>query len=112
MTERPVDSGSPHENRDITDDEIHLRLKALGAKTPFTTMIVDACHSATITRDAFGESSRGVRADTRPAAELPPSPIPKEAARSVGGAGGDRGPSGWMPLADSSMVIHSRSPGE
>jgi hypothetical protein len=102
----PTDSeGWSGVNRDITDDEIHLRLKALGTKTSFTTMIVDACHSATITRDAFGESSRGVRADTRPVAELPPSPIPKEATRSVGGAGGDRGPSGWMPLADQYVLI-------
>jgi hypothetical protein len=102
----PTDSeGWSGVNRDITDDEIHLRLKALGEKTSYTTMIVDACHSATITRDAFGEMSRGVRADTRPVSELPPSPIPKESTRSVGGAGGDRGPSGWMPLADQYVLI-------
>ena len=102
----PTDSeGWSGVNRDITDDEIHLRLRALGEKTSYTTIIVDACHSATITRDAFGEMSRGVRADTRPVSELPPSPIPKEATRSVGGAGGDRGPSGWMPLADQYVLI-------
>jgi len=102
----PTDSeGWSGVNRDITDDEIHLRLKALGAKTSFTTLIVDACHSGTITRDAFGEASRGVPADRRPISELPPSPIPKEATRSVGGAAGERGPSGWMPLADQYVLI-------
>ena len=100
----PVDSeGWSGVNRDITDDEIHLRLMALGAKTDFTTLIVDACHSATITRDAFGVMSRGVQADTRPISELPPSPIPAAASRSAGA--GDRGPSGWMPLADKYVLI-------
>ena len=100
----PVDSeGWSGMNRDITDDEIHLRLIALGARTSFTTMIVDACHSATITRDAFGVLSRGVQADTRPVSELPPSPIPADASRSAGA--GDRGPSGWMPLADRYVLI-------
>jgi hypothetical protein len=92
-------------NRDITDDEIHLRLVALGAKTSYTTMIVDACHSATITRDAFGVMSRGVPADTRPVSELPPSPIPKSATRSGSGEPREMGPSGWMPLADQYVLI-------
>jgi len=100
----PVDSeGWSGMNRDITDDELHLRLLALGAKTAFTTLIVDACHSATISRDAFGVMSRGVPADTRPVSELPPSPIPAAAIRSAGA--GDRGPSGWMPLADKYVLI-------
>lgn len=100
----PVDSeGWSGQNRDITDDEIHLRLLALGAKTDFITLIVDACHSATVSRDAFGVSSRGVPADTRPASDLPPSPIPSASTRSAGV--GDHGPSGWMPLANQYVLI-------
>ena len=101
----PVESeGWSGMNHDITDDEIHLRLIALGAKTAYTTLIVDACHSATITRDAFGEASRSVPADTRPISELPPSPIPA-ASRSAGAPGAGRGPSGWMPLAEQYVLI-------
>jgi hypothetical protein len=99
----PVDSeGWSGDNRDITDDELHLRLAALGRRTSYVTLIVDACHSATITRDAFGVKSRGVRADTRPIDRLPPSPLPAPAAprgaRQVG-------PSGWMPLASQYVLI-------
>jgi hypothetical protein len=102
----PVDSeGWSGMNRDITDDEIHLRLVALGKMTSFITLIVDACHSATITRDAFGVASRGVQADTRPISELPPSPIPGAATRSASGAPRETGPSGWMPLADQYVLI-------
>ena len=100
----PVDSeGWSGMNRDITDDELHLRLIALGARTEFITFIVDACHSATITRDSFGVMSRGVQADKRPVSELPPSPIPAASVRSAGA--GDRGPSGWMPLANQYVLI-------
>ena len=102
----PVESeGWSGMNHDITDDEIHLRLIALGSKTSYTTLIVDACHSGTITRDAFGESSRGVQADTRPASELPPSPIPTSATRSRTAERGAPGPSGWMPLAEQYVLI-------
>ncbi len=43
-------SDTPRE--DILDDEIAERLEALGAKSPFTVMIVDACHSGTLSRSA------------------------------------------------------------
>lgn len=86
---------------DITDDEIHLRLEALAAKTGFITLIFDACHSGTITRDDFGERARSIAADTRPASELPPSPIPDDRQQPLRTAG----PSGWMPLADQYVLI-------
>jgi hypothetical protein len=100
----PVDSeGWQGDNRDITDDEIHLRLQRLGAKTSYTTLIFDCCHSGTITRDSFGAKSRSMPADRRPVHELPPSPIPKEL---WGGARGQaRGPSGWMPLGEKYVLI-------
>ncbi|HEY0777351.1 MAG TPA: caspase family protein, partial [Gemmatirosa sp.] len=108
----PVDSGRDwtaqggenHPNRDITDDEINARLAALADRTRFTTVIVDACHSGTITRDAvgptFGVRSRGIAPDTRPASELPPAP-------AVARGRGDGGPlpSGWAPLADRYVLI-------
>lgn len=57
----PFDSArAPGDNRDITDDEIHLKLEALGAKTSYTTLVFDACHSGTITRDVFGGKARAV----------------------------------------------------
>ena len=72
----PVDSARPPgANRDITDDEIQVVLEALARKTPYTTLIIDACHSGTITRDVFGGKARSVEPDRRPVSELPPSPI-------------------------------------
>jgi hypothetical protein len=91
---------APGENRDITDDEIHLKLAALAAKTPFTTIVVDACHSGTITRDAFGARTRSVEPDLRPASELPPSPIPQGQLMLT-----RSGASGWMPLDDKYVLI-------
>ena len=46
---------------DIYDDELQARLDALGEKTQFTVLVIDACHSATITRDA-ADPTRKVRA--------------------------------------------------
>ena len=98
----PFDSGrAPHENRDISDDEIQLKLEALSAKTSYATLIFDACHSGTITRDVFGEKARGVPADRRSVSELPPSPIPSGLRQAIQAAG----PSGWMPLADKYVLI-------
>ena len=98
----PVDSGrSPHENRDITDDEIHVVLAALAAKTSYVTVVVDACHSGTITRDAFGTKVRGVTADRRAIPELPPSPFPGGLPQTSPRTG----TSSWLPLADSYVLI-------
>jgi hypothetical protein len=48
----PHDSGheDPHENRDITDDELNTRLRQLTAITPYVTVILDSCHSGTALR--------------------------------------------------------------
>ena len=98
----PFDSeGWTGDNRDITDDEIHLRLLKLGERTSFITLIFDSCHSGTITRDIFGASGRSIRADTRPQSELPPSPIPAPIRQAMR----ESGPSGWMPLADQYVLI-------
>ncbi len=95
------------ENRDISDDEIHLKLKALAAKTEFTTIIVDACHSGTITRDAFGGETRSVEPDLRPISELPTSPIPPGPQTLTRSAA-----SGWMPADDSYVLIAGCRDGE
>ena len=98
----PWDSeGGQGDNRDITDDEIHLRLVELAKKTPYTTLIIDACHSGTITRDGFGGKARTMPADRRPVDQLPPSPIPPDKRGAVRG----RGPSGWMPLQDAYVLM-------
>lgn len=97
----PVDTGrAPRENRDITDDEIHQVLEALAAKTPHITVLVDACHSGTVTRDAFGAKTRSVEPDLRPIDELPPSPVPR-----AGQTRGASGASGWLPLGDKYVLI-------
>jgi caspase domain-containing protein len=98
----PFDSGRGADpNRDITDDEIHLRLVKLGAKTPFTTLIFDSCHSGTITRDVFGMKSRSIPPDTRSARDLPPSPIPRELWPELH----ETTPTGWVPTGGSYVLI-------
>jgi hypothetical protein len=98
----PFDAARPaNEVADITDDEIQLRLEALAAKTPYTTLVFDACHSGTITRDDFGARARSVQADDRVATDLPPSPIPPDRRRPARAVG----PSGWMPLTDRYVLI-------
>ena len=49
----PCDSGRlpDHENRDITDDEIHAWLQRLMIRTPYITLIFDCCNSGTILRE-------------------------------------------------------------
>jgi hypothetical protein len=99
----PHDSGRhPHPNRDITDDEIYTWLLGLTGVTPYVTLIFDCCHSGTITRDAFGTNARWVEPDTRPVADLPPSPVAQAHARE---AGRDLGASGWLPLGERYVLI-------
>ena len=101
----PHDSGrAPHENRDIKDDEIYLWLKDLTAKTSNVTLIFDCCHSGTIVRDDFGGAVRRVEPDLRPPDQLPPSPIPVAAHRSLDG-GRDVGPGGWLPLGEKYVLL-------
>ncbi len=97
----PHDSaGWQGQNRDITDDEIALKLEALGARTTFITLIFDCCHSGTITRDTGAPRARSLPPDTRPREELlkfrQPVPIVTR---------GEAGPSGWMPIADKYVMI-------
>jgi hypothetical protein len=99
----PHDSGrSPYPNRDITDDEIYLRLLGLGEKTPHITLIFDCCHSGTISRDPFGANERWVEPDLRPVEELPPSPVAAFLGRGVVR---DSGPSGWLPLSERYVLV-------
>ena len=99
----PHDSGrGAHPNRDITDDEIYLRLLRLTERTPYVTLIFDCCHSGTISRDPFGANARWVEPDERPVEELPPSPVAGEMAPAVRR---DLGPSGWLPLGERYVLI-------
>ncbi|MFN9098074.1 MAG: caspase domain-containing protein [Gemmatimonadaceae bacterium] len=116
----PVDTwgkfGTPEQNLDITDDEIFLWLERLAAKTSAITVIVDACHSGTITRDAEfdvpGFAVRGLPPDSRP--PTVPSPIPPELWPRFGGGAGTRRAeggarrdtaAGWLPLHEQYVLM-------
>jgi hypothetical protein len=100
----PSDSGRGIKpNRDITDDEIYAWLVELTQKTAFVTLIFDSCHSGTVTRDLdFGTGERTVDPDTRPVAELPPSPF---AGKMPSTFEKDLGASEWVPLDDRYVLI-------
>lgn len=55
------DAARPELNLDIVDDELRGYLEQLTAKTEAVTVIVDACHSGTITRGASSALVTGVR---------------------------------------------------
>jgi hypothetical protein len=108
----PYDSGrvigrEVHENRDITDDEIYLKLRSLGQKTGNITLIFDSCNSGTITRDVFGGASRWLPADERELSDLPPSPIPEADWPALCAAVRDAGPSKWLPISNRYVLISS-----
>ena len=82
----PFESGrAPYENRDITDDTINEYLAALHAVTPNILVVIDSCHSGTVTR---GPRSRSVPIDRRPP---PQHPRPWWAVERVASASGPDG---------------------
>ena len=97
----PHDSGRLRgfPNRDITDDEIYDWLLRLSRKTTNVTLIIDSCHSATITRDSFfGSRIRRALKDTRSIEELRDEQeqfdiqrVGREEKKKV------KGPSQWLP---------------
>lgn len=116
----PVDTygafGTPEQNLDITDDEIFLRLEQLTTKTSAITVIVDACHSGTITRsaefDVPGFAVRGLPADTR--LSTTPSPIPpalwprlggRAAADTTSRSASTDAAAGWLPLHEHYVLL-------
>lgn len=62
----PVDSGREERaNRDIFDVEIDQWIQSVNQKTPYVTLIMDCCHSGSVTRDAFSERTRTASDDRR-----------------------------------------------
>ncbi|MCP3959290.1 MAG: caspase family protein [bacterium] len=62
----PADSGrDPKPNRDIPDLEIDRWVQQLNRATPFVTLIMDCCHSGSVTRDPFSENIRAALSDLR-----------------------------------------------
>jgi len=101
----PHDSGyqDPYPNLGIADNEINEWLGRLSEKTRYITLIFDCCHSGTMTRDVFGARTRSVPADTRSLTDMgiePRQPAPKGAVQTR-----NVGPSGWLTLSDSYVVM-------
>ncbi len=96
----PYDSGrAPYPNRDLSDDEIYLWLLELAQRTPYITVIVDACHSGTVLRDGFGLKARRVEPDLRHKNALPESPVDAERLLQALGNQG-KGKSNWLPVSE------------
>lgn len=99
----PVDTDREKQiNTDITDDEINAILEDLAARTPYTTLIFDSCHSATISRGL--EEPRGKERSVAGGKFRMDDPgvagtLQRRSARPP------CGPSGWVPLADSYVLL-------
>jgi hypothetical protein len=93
----PVDRGP--QVPDITDDDINAVLERLARKTAHTTLIFDCCHSGTITRAALPGKVRSIAPGPAKAntGELRAARLTSSSHRW--------GPSGWLPLADSYVLI-------
>lgn len=101
----PYDSGrGGAEVRDITDDEIYSRLLDLTAKTGNITLLFDCCHSGTMSRDVFGDGSRGIERAAADA-KLPPASITPAARAALSGAGGARGTARLVPVEHSYILL-------
>jgi hypothetical protein len=97
----------PRPNRDVTDQEIYLRLHALGQKTANITLVFDCCNSGTISRAILGGTSRGVPPDTRTPEELGREDLTAQQQELVRSAhrGVARNP--WFPLSDRYVLLAS-----
>src|SRR5207302_3187457 len=102
----PHDTGRAGDvpNLDIHDKEIHAWIERLTAITGNVTLFFDSCHSGGVTRDAAGVRARWVPPDTRPG-KLHPAP-PRT--RSAPTTARETGPSGWVPLGASHVLIARR----
>ncbi|MGD8399116.1 MAG: caspase family protein [Anaerolineae bacterium] len=101
----PCNSGPEHEN-DIIDDEISDLLERLAARTQNINLIIDSCHSGTVTR-AMMDAEEG---DAQDRVRWLPPPAAIEAVPAPSGSPGTRGtremgPSDWLPLSDGYVVI-------
>ena len=98
----PSDSGrSPHPNLDIVDDEIGEWLARLAQRTRAISLLIDCCHSGTITRDPFGSRIRAAPDDPRSLVEMGLAESPGSARR---GSGGNPALS-WAALSDAWVVM-------
>ncbi len=88
----------------LIDDEIHERLLCLADKTSYITMIVDACHSGTVTRDLFGDRVRQMSAKTIADGNFVLHNRPSRHRLPVRDDS-NRGPSGWLSLSDRYVLI-------
>ncbi|HEY6830722.1 MAG TPA: caspase family protein, partial [Gemmatimonadaceae bacterium] len=88
----------------LLDDELHERLLDLAERTSFITVIIDACHSGTVTRDLFGDKVRSMNAGPEAAEAYGSYVVPRRRPpRSAGD--GAKGPSGWVSLSDNYVLI-------
>jgi len=100
----PHDSGyeDPYPNLGIADNEVNEWLGRLSRKTGYITLTFDCCHSGTMTRDAFAAKTRSVPADTR---SLSAMGVQERSAPTGAARTRNRGPSGWLELSDSYVVM-------
>ena len=83
-------------NHDITDRELFGWVWRVSAKTPFLTLIIDACQAGGIVRDAEARA-RGATGETAGSEELKRD---KSAFVMAEEEVAKPGPSGWLPVSD------------
>lgn len=102
----PHDSGRHgHANLDIVDLEIAGWLAAVARRTPFITLIIDACHAGSIARSTSGV--RLAEPDLRPPEEQRRPPLAPWMATATRGRDHQPGPSGWLAPSEHYVLVAS-----
>ena len=101
------DSGrGEHPNRDLIDEEIDQWVQRVNRKTPYVTLIMDCCHSGSVSRDPFGDATREVAPDLRPPeAMFRNAAMPDVLSRRRETEPGEDEASGWFPGRRSVVVL-------
>jgi len=94
----PSDTGpAPIPHLDITDNTIHDWLERLTQKTRYVTLVIDACHSGTITREAFAATNRTGPFDDREPLEMVAGDEERPRRK--------KGKSGWLAESENYVAI-------
>ncbi len=91
--------------REIRDHQINEWLQRIAQKTPYTTLIFDACHSATMTRSTDKITTRSLPTEDRPLARSAPDLRTNTSQNTSASLLKRPSAGGWLTLSDNYVVM-------